>query len=330
MSNELIYELNNVKQAFGKRLVLDIDNFIMEKGEIIALLGPNGSGKSTLLNILAFLVRPKEGKVSFIGQDDVYQNKNLAPFRRRAVLVHQQPVMFSGTVLYNVEYPLIVRKIPPKKRRETAERYISMLGMENFMYERAEKLSGGETQRIAIARAFSCMPEVILMDEPTASVDSEFRVHIEKLISMVNKEHNVSIIFTTHDPTQVSSLAARNVYLEMGKITERRNENIFYIRQDRMFFGGKLNIADSCYRGDTCKISVDPRSVILNPGQNDRIFSGKIISLSEKGQEIKIEIKHEEILNIFISKDIFSGFRFTIEDNVTFSIKEDGFKFFKL
>jgi len=328
MSNELIYELNNVKQAFGKRVVLDIDNFVMNKGEIIALLGPNGSGKSTLLNILAFLARPKEGKVSFLGQEDVYQNKNLTPVRQHVTLVHQQPIMLSGTVLYNVEYPLIARKVPSKQRREVAERYIFMLGMESFMYERAEKLSGGESQRIAIARAFSCMPEVILMDEPTASVDSNFRSHIEKLIRMANKEYNVSIIFTTHDPTQVSSLADRNIYLEMGKIAEYRNENIFYIKRDRMFFGGKLNIPDTCYKGDVCKISVDPRGVILNPYQNGGVFSGKIISLSEKGQEIKIMIKNEGILNIFINKNTFSEFRFTIEDNVTFSIKEEGIKNF--
>jgi len=329
MNDELIYELNNVRQVFGKRVVLDVDNFSMERGEIVAVLGPNGSGKSTLFNILAFLARPKEGKVSFMGQKDVFQNRNLTSLRRHVVLVHQHPVMFSGTVLYNVEYPLIVRKIPSKQRREIAERYISMLGMENFMYERAEKLSGGETQRIAIARAFSCMPEVILMDEPTASVDSQFRIHIENLIRMVNKEYNTSIVFTTHDPTRISSLAGRSVYLEMGKIVEQKNENVFYVKQDRIFFGGMLNIPDSCYKGDFCKISVDPRSIILNSGQNG-VFSGKIISLSEEGQEIKIMIKNEGILNIFISKDAFSEFRFTIEDNVTFSIKENGLKTPKL
>ena len=162
----MLYELNNLKRIYGKRTVLDLPHISIEAGRIVGLLGPNGAGKTTLLEIFAFLAEPTSGEVWFRGKKVDHENNRLQDLRRRVVIVQQHPIMFTVTVEKNLEFPLNIRKVPKQRREEVIDELLDLVGMRDFKYARAHNLSGGETQRIAIARALACSPEVILFDEP--------------------------------------------------------------------------------------------------------------------------------------------------------------------
>ena len=165
--------------------IRDIPTFEMEKGKIIGLLGPNGAGKTTLMEILAFIMPPTSGEIFYKNKKVEFNGSGLIDLRKKVVLVQQNPILFTTTVFNNVEFPLKIRKVEKQKRGRIVDELLGLVGMENFREAKAHNLSGGETQRIAIAQALACSPEVILLDEPTASVDVENRINIERIISPI-------------------------------------------------------------------------------------------------------------------------------------------------
>lgn len=215
-----VYALKDVAKKFGDgRVVLDIESLTVARGEIVALLGPNGSGKTTLLHLLAFLYPPSEGEIFFLGEKPDYSSAAaMTALRRRAVLVRQSPVLFSTSVLANVEYPLRVRGIDRERREAEAMEALARVGMTSKAGEKGKKLSGGETQRVAVAQAIAAGTEVVLMDEPTASVDAASRAAIEETILWLTRERGGTVVMATHDPAQALRLGARRIHLEDGRV----------------------------------------------------------------------------------------------------------------
>ncbi|MBW1990308.1 MAG: ATP-binding cassette domain-containing protein [Deltaproteobacteria bacterium] len=221
-----LYELTNLVRTRGGRTVLSVDSLRVEPGEMVGVVGPNGAGKTTLLNILAFLDFPTRGGLSFSGRR-VFPGGGLGALRRQAVLIHQHPVMFSGTVQKNLEFGLKVRKVPRAERKRIVSRSLELVGMEAFARARAGGLSGGETQRVAIARAVALSPRVMLCDEPTSGVDAEARDAVARLLLTVNREQGVTVIFSSHDASWARSLAARTLRLHEGRLVSSRYENLY-------------------------------------------------------------------------------------------------------
>ena len=213
-----LYELKGLKQVFGKRTVLDIDRLDLPAGGGHALLGPNGCGKTTLLRILAFLNPPTSGEILFRGKTVNRREKSTGALRRQVVLVDQNPVMFTTTVVKNVEYGPRMRGVPSKERRRIAIECLEKVGMEAFSERQAHLLSGGETQRVAIARALACAPDVMLFDEPTAGVDVKNQAVIESVIRDICTEGGITVIFSTHKNSEASRLAANMIFLSEGKL----------------------------------------------------------------------------------------------------------------
>lgn len=222
-----LYELRGLKQVFGKRTVLDIDRLDLPAGGGHALLGPNGCGKTTLLRILAFLNPPTSGEILFRGKTVNWREKSVGVLRRQVVLVDQHPVMFTTTVVKNVEYGLRMRGVDSKERRRIALECLEKVGMEEFSERPAHLLSGGETQRVAIARALACAPDVMLFDEPTAGVDVENQAVIESVIRDICAQKGVTVIFSTHRYTEASRLAGNRIFLSDGKLAGPGGENLF-------------------------------------------------------------------------------------------------------
>ena len=189
---EALYELHDIRQRYHERNVLDIARLRLEAGRIYALTGPNGAGKSTLLRLLAL--------------------------RRRVVLVDQHPVVFSTTVAKNVAFGLVVRKVEKKERQRLVDEALDTVNLGRYRHGQARELSGGETQRLALARALAIRPEVLLCDEPTASVDEANQHIICSVLKRINREHGTSILFTTHDKQQAESLAQHSLHLDQGRL----------------------------------------------------------------------------------------------------------------
>lgn len=211
-----LYELNNVRRIQGNQAILEINKLEIETGTIYSLIGPNGAGKTTLLQILAFLDTDYRGALTFCDRPVDNTSKQLLDLRRRVVLVDQYPLLFTGSVWKNVEFGLKVRKVSAKERKDRIESILELVGMTAFSQADARTLSGGETKRIALARALVLDPEVLLCDEPTANVDKENQKIILNILAQMVKEKKKTIIFSTHSLSQVQQLAEQTIHLEAG------------------------------------------------------------------------------------------------------------------
>jgi tungstate transport system ATP-binding protein len=174
------------------------------EGECLAFVGPNGTGKTTLLKLLNGLLGPYSGKIEFMGQP----LRTSRMLRRRSVYLHQHPVLFAGTVRDNLSYALRLKgfdKIEAGTRLVAAAR---RFGLEDILDREAGRLSGGETQRVALARAVAAGADVLLLDEPTSSMDKDSEAVVQKLLLEL-KQDGTTILFSAHDEALVALLADR-------------------------------------------------------------------------------------------------------------------------
>ncbi len=198
----------------------------IEKGEFTAIVGPSGSGKTTLLNIIGGLDRPTAGEVEVGGKDISQLSDNqLIDFRKDNIgFVFQSynliPVL---TAKENVEFVMVLQNRPKAERDKRAESLLTAVGIAEKMDKRPSELSGGQQQRVAVARALASKPAFILADEPTANLDSESTAGLLDMMATMNKEENITFVFSTHDQ-RVIDRARRVVTLVDGKIVsdERR------------------------------------------------------------------------------------------------------------
>ncbi|TKB26910.1 ATP-binding cassette domain-containing protein [Desulfopila sp. IMCC35006] len=301
----MLYSLENLTRKHGDRTVLHIDKLDIEPEQIYTLIGPNGAGKTSLLQILAFLDQPSSGRMHFLDKEVSFDQKQLYALRRQVVLLDQTPIMFTGSVRQNVEFGLQVRKVARTERRQRIEEALELVGMERFADYDAQGLSGGETKRVALARALVLQPEVLLCDEPTANVDNENQEIILKIIDKINQEHKASVIFSTHYLAQGQRLAHQTLLLQNGELADVASENIYRVtvverREDtlvcqltgQLFLTLPHHILPDAVQ--TAKLQIDPNGVILNPKTTNpaegNLLSGHITDLAQDSGRIRVVI----------------------------------------
>ncbi len=193
----------------------------VQRGEFLALMGPSGSGKSTLLNLIGGLDRPSAGSVQ-IGADRIDQlgDRPLAAWRARHVgFVFQfYNLMAALDAERNVELPLLLTHLSKKERRAHAATALNVVGLAHRTHHFPRQLSGGEQQRVGIARAIATDPTLLLCDEPTGDLDRKSGDEILSLLQALNREHGKTIIMVTHDP-HASARASRTVHLDKGQLS---------------------------------------------------------------------------------------------------------------
>ena len=205
-SEKLTLSLSGVTKTFksGDEEIKGINDLSLniQNGQFVIVMGPSGSGKSTLINLIAGLTDFDKGEI-FINDHKLSQlsEKAKSLLRRHEVgIVFQFYNLHEGlTALENVELPMMIADVPLKERRENARNLLKMVGLEKRMLHRPHELSGGEKQRVGIARALSNNAKLILADEPTGDLDHELGVEIMDLFHRINKDQGVSIIMVTHD-----------------------------------------------------------------------------------------------------------------------------------
>jgi len=189
-------------------------------GQFVAIMGPSGSGKSTFMNLLGCLDHPDKGSILLDGTDITHLDRNeRAEIRNRKIgFVFQNFSLLPRTpVLENVELPLVYAGTSAAERRERAEDALSRVGLAAKMNNQITQLSGGEQQRVAIARSLVNRPSLILADEPTGNLDLKTGTEIIQLLKRLNKEQNVTIISATHDLKMID-ISDRIVWIRDGKI----------------------------------------------------------------------------------------------------------------
>jgi tungstate transport system ATP-binding protein len=221
--------------AGGRRLISSL-SLAIGPGLRTVVLGPNGAGKSLLLRLCHGLIRPGAGTVRWAEADP----RALA---RMQAMVFQRPVLLRRSTLANVTWALAVAGVPRRERRARAAAALARVGLEDLAARPARVLSGGEQQRLALARAWALEPKVLFLDEPTANLDPTATRMIEGAITAMHRE-GVKIVMTTHDLAQARRLADEIVFLHRGRLIEHTPAEPFFRRpaspEGRAFVAGEL------------------------------------------------------------------------------------------
>lgn len=209
----------------GRSIIPAVDgvSIAADRGEFIALLGASGSGKSTLLNLIAGLDRPDSGAIVVEGHDLATMTSfDLAQYRRHTVgMVFQSFNLVPTMTAYeNVELPMRFAEVRRKERRTRVEEALSKVGLQDRANHRPSELSGGEQQRIALARALVNQPKILLADEPTGNLDSKTGTEIMGLITELNRSLEMTVIMVTHERALADRYAGKMVFLGDGKVLD--------------------------------------------------------------------------------------------------------------
>ena len=198
--------------------VLDLPRFSISAEEKVAVIGPNGAGKSSLLLGLACLIRRESGTITFQGEEVTARGETA--FRRRIAMVFQEPLLFDTTVLDNVAEGLRIRGAGRAEAREAAMENLELFKVGHLAGRSAHKLSGGEAQRVSLARAFAVRPQLILMDEPFSSLDLPTRIVLAEDLGRILHESGTAAIIATHDRIEALRVVDRLVVMDGGVIVQ--------------------------------------------------------------------------------------------------------------
>lgn len=206
-------ELLNVKKSFYDKTVLDIDRLYLEEGKIYAVLGPNGSGKTTMLRIISGIDQASSGYIYYNG---VVKSQNMD-----VAYMPQNTYLFDMTVLKNVTLAIKSTGISSSAARGRAVYALGCVGMADFCHLKARSLSGGEAQRVALARTLALEKSLILLDEPSSATDICGMELVEKYIKAANEKNGSTMVFTTHNPSQAARIADAVIIMHYGRVIEQ-------------------------------------------------------------------------------------------------------------
>lgn len=241
--SEAFLQLDNVTKRFGRRAVVDRLSLSVAEGEIVALLGGSGCGKTTTLRLIAGLETPDDGEIRIAGERVAANGRNLLPPNQRGVgFVFQDLALWTHlTVAGNLDFVLTASGVPKNQRAGRIEEVLRLVRIERFARSFPNRLSGGEQQRAAIARAVVARPRLLLLDEPLSSLDTELKTDLLGELANLQKTLRVTTVYITHDAGEAARFAHRVAFMRAGQIErigtteellpeESRKENIVHIK----------------------------------------------------------------------------------------------------
>lgn len=214
-----VLEIRDLVVRRDKNIVIQVDHLRIEKGEVLAIIGPNGSGKSSLLLAVARLLKPERGKIFFDGFHDGHESRTA--YRRRLGLVLQEPLLLDLSVFENVATGLRFRYLSRAEIRKRTETWLDRLGITHLHQRRARSLSGGEAQRVSLARAMALQPELLLLDEPFSALDAPTRMRLLDDLRAILAETGTTTIFITHDLKEATQLGDRLAIILNGRLHQQ-------------------------------------------------------------------------------------------------------------
>jgi tungstate transport system ATP-binding protein len=342
-----LIEFRNVSKLYGRLEAVKGLSFKVERGEVLTLLGPNGSGKSTILKMIAGLETPTKGDIFFDGVK--IKQGNVAEVRRRCTMIFQRTVLLRGTVFGNVAYGLRLRRLKEKEVGHRAEEALQIVGILGLKDRNVRSLSGGEQQRLSIARALALNSEVLLLDEPTANLDPESLSVVQETLSWLNRETDTTIVMATHNILQARELSERLVLLERGEVIKSGGPSALFLTPSSEFerfviteniftgissivegisnidIGGGLDVKATFSRPGRVAIQVRPENIIISKrwveSSARNQFEGSIIAVEDLGPVVKLKVDAGKVFTVQITRKSFTEMGLNLGSEIFLTFK---------
>lgn len=281
----MFLEIRNLSKKYDKKIAVENINISLEKGKILCILGPSGCGKSSILKLIGGFLKADTGKI-YLEDRDI---SNIEAAEREIATVFQSYGLFPNmNVIENVSYGLKFRYRDKKKIREIALEMIEKVGLLGYEKKSVLSLSGGEQQRVALARSLVIKPKLLLLDEPFSNLDAKLRVQMQEQVKNLQREFGISMIFVTHDQAEAFSIADEIVLMNKGQIVQiDKVMNLYNYPKNRfaLEFIGKANIFEEGYlRPEMIEmVEKEGKEAVIK----DIIFKGDILELILDLENIK-------------------------------------------
>jgi iron(III) transport system ATP-binding protein len=315
--NDIALKIENVSKVFSKgtEIVKAVDSIdiVVNQGEMVTFLGPSGCGKTTTLRMVAGFELPTGGTITIQGQDMT----NMPVNKRGIGFVFQNYALFPHMTIYNnIAYGLRNNKINEKVINKKVLEALDLVGLVNAERRYPSELSGGEQQRVALARVIVMEPHLLLMDEPLSNLDVKLRIHMRTEIRKLQKKLGITCLYVTHDQAEALTVADRIVVMSRGKVEQIGTPLEIYSRPRTAFvadFIGQANIIKTIVTKDNGKTieAILPGNVIIEAPKvevTDKVFAdGATVSLVVRPENIIIADREEGLVKATIVSSIFVG-----------------------
>lgn len=318
------FQLNNIKVLYNGQLALDIEQLNIPANECMAVLGENGAGKSTLFHLLALLQKPDSGDISVLG------NKitgSPAKQRHQIGLVPQHPYMLPGTVTDNILLALKLQKVDKARHTSQLQQALETVNLTQLAGQTASTLSGGEQRRVAIARVLAFEPDILLLDEPFANLDSFHQRQVEDVITMLSNDGKRTVLFSTHDRLQASAITPHTIQLLKGKPVSAPLLNLFHGHYDGEIFHTKtLKIFAAEGSLSARHIAIDPLAITISKHAHSdssarNQLPGRLTSISEADKAVRLTVDCGDKFEVIISHQALSSLELSLGDSLWISFK---------
>ena len=319
------YRAEGLRIARGGREVLRLERFEVPAGGLVALVGANGSGKTSLLEVLAFLRPASGGRLWFFGSE-------VSPGGRPPAGVGylpQAPYLFDRSVAANVAWALRARGVRGPEVAPRLSAALDQVGLAPLADRRATRLSGGEAQRLALARVLALEPRVLLLDEPLNHLDAESRERIEAVVDAWRRQRGTTVVLATHDPAQARRLGAEVWRAEGGVLRPGGPDNVFRGRPERpggdVFVAGPLRVVVEPLPADARVIEVDPREIVLSreipPTSARNRLRGTVVEARVADGEVWVTLDCGARLVAVVTRSSWQRLGLTVGDEAVASFK---------
>ncbi|MCE0967494.1 ABC transporter ATP-binding protein [Pseudomonas sp. NMI4491_12] len=290
--------VQNLQKSYAGSPVFENIDCHIERGEFVTLLGPSGCGKSTLLRCIAGLTPVDSGQILLDGHDIV----PLSPQKRGIGMVFQSYALFPNmTVEQNVAFGLRMQKVKADESQARVREVLALVELDNFAGRYPHQLSGGQCQRVALARSLVTRPRLLLLDEPLSALDARIRKHLREQIRAIQRELGLTTIFVTHDQEEALTLSDRIFLMNQGRIVQSGDAETLYTAPVDLFaagFIGNYNLLDAesasrlLQRPVTSRLAIRPESITL--GVNGEL-DAEVRSHSLLGNVIRYRVNVREV-----------------------------------
>ncbi|MBD9675469.1 ABC transporter ATP-binding protein [Pseudomonas sp. PDM18] len=287
--------VETLNKSYGSTTVFQDIDFAAERGEFVTLLGPSGCGKSTLLRCIAGLTAVDSGRILLDGEDIVPKS----PQKRGIAMVFQSYALFPNmTVEQNVAFGLRMQKVPAAESAQRVREALEMVELGPLAARYPHQLSGGQCQRVALARSLVTRPRLLLLDEPLSALDARIRKHLREQIRRIQQELKLTTVFVTHDQEEALTLSDRIVLMNAGRIVQSGDAETLYTAPENAFaagFIGNYNLLDAAQatklldRPYRQQVAIRPESLRLSvePGEGIPV---QVLSHSLLGNVIRYRV----------------------------------------